>query len=85
MIFFGRAVNGGTYGEMFPESEIEGGVGKSRYDQPGADIEGRTSFEHILAAACDWTAPGTGPIVFPNVATGNPPIEPGVDLSRLFA
>ncbi len=41
MILVGHGVNGGTYGEMFPESEITGGVGPTRYDQQGSDIEGR--------------------------------------------
>ena len=82
MILVGRGVNGGVYGEMFPASEIQGSAGSTRFDQQGADIEGRTSFERVLAAACDWAEPGTGGQVFPNAATSL--VEPGVDLTSLF-
>jgi uncharacterized protein (DUF1501 family) len=68
-IVIGPGVNGGTYGEMFPASEIEGAAGDTRFDQQGADIEGRTSFERVLAEACDWVEPGTGNAVFPGADT----------------
>lgn len=82
MILIGRGVNGGVYGEMFPESEIHGDSGSTRYDQPGGDIEGRTSFERVLAEVCDWVEPGTGATVFPNAAMS--PLENGVNLGTLF-
>jgi uncharacterized protein (DUF1501 family) len=82
-ILVGRGVNGGVYGEMFPASEIEGAAGSTRFDQQGADIEGRTSFERVLAAACDWTEAGTGAQVFPGAATSA--VEVGVDPATLFA
>lgn len=81
-ILVGRGVNGGIYGEMFPASEIQGAAGDTRFDQQGADIEGRTSFEQILAAVCDWVEPGTGAQVFPGADAGA--VEPGVDPSMLF-
>jgi uncharacterized protein (DUF1501 family) len=81
-ILVGRSVNGGVYGEMFPASEIQGAAGSTRFDQQGADIEGRTSFERVLSAACDWTEAGTGAQVFPNAATSL--LEPGVDLTGLL-
>jgi uncharacterized protein (DUF1501 family) len=84
MIIMGRGVRGGTYGEMFPASEVQGSPGETRFDQQGTDIEGRTSFELILASVCDWIKPGTGSIVFPNVESGSLPVEPGVDLTQLF-
>ncbi len=82
LIVVGRGVNGGVYGEMFPASEIQGSSGDTRYDQRGADIEGRTSFERVLAAVCDWVEPGTGAQVFPYAATSI--LESGVDLDTLF-
>ncbi len=81
-IVVGQSVTGGLYGEMFPTSEIVGGPGNTRYDQQGADIEGRTSIERVLSAACDWVEPGSGDIVFPDAATSM--LEPGVVLDDLF-
>lgn len=78
MLLIGSAVNGGVYGEMFPESEIP------RYAESGADIKGETDFRLVLAAACDWVGPGTGASVFPNTQ-GTLPIEAGVDLGTLFS
>ncbi len=84
MILVGRGVNGGVYGEMFPKSEITDMGGQTRYDQQGADIEGLTSFEHVLAQVCDWVAPNSGAQVFPSLATSAPMIETGVSLDTLF-
>ncbi len=81
-ILVGRSVNGGVYGEMFPESEIQGAAGSTRFDEQGADIEGRTSLERVMSAACDWTEAGTGLQVFPNAPLSL--LEPGVDLSGLL-
>ncbi len=82
MILVGRGVSGGIYGEMFPVSEIQGGAGDTRFDQQGADIEGRTSFYRILAEACDWVEPGSGAAVFPQASVSI--LENGVDPSLLF-
>lgn len=81
-ILVGRGVRGGVYGEMFPASEIAGSAGETRFDQPGADIEGRTAVDGIYAAVCDWVAAGSGAVVFPDAATSVR--EAGVDLGRLF-
>ena len=91
-IIVGRNVRGGTYGEMFPQREIQADVdGKTEFDKLGADIKGMTSFEHVLGAVCDWVQPGSAVKVFPNLAnTGitqianRPILEPGVDLGTLF-
>ncbi len=82
-ILVGRGVNGGVYGEMFPASEIQGSAGSTRFDQQGADIEGRTSIEPVLAAVCDWVEPGSGGQVFPGAASA--PVENGVNLDALMA
>jgi uncharacterized protein (DUF1501 family) len=82
-ILVGRGVNGGVYGEMFPASEIQGAAGSTRFDEQGADIEGLTSFERVLAEACDWTEAGTGAQVFPDANMSL--LEPGVDLTGLLA
>ena len=92
MIVLGLPVNGGTYGEMFPHHEITPDKsGKVPYDVQGADIKGLTSYERVLAEVCDWIEPGSGKLVFPNMANidpitgeGGPILEPGVDLGTLF-
>lgn len=84
IILIGTGLQGGIYGEMFPSSEISGPAGGTRYDQQGADIQGQTAFERVLAPVCDWVEAGTGTQVFPNTIPNTLPIEPGVDLSNLF-
>lgn len=82
LVLIGRRVNGGVYGEMFPASEIQGSAGDTRFDQQGADIEGRTSFERVLSRVCDWVEPGVASQVFPNAPATI--LETGVDLSGLL-
>ncbi len=79
MLVVGNAVNGGVYGEMFPEAEID------LYDNGGftPDILGLTQIDQIFAPVCDWVVPGSGDIVFPNRA--NADIEPGVSFDNLFS
>ena len=92
MMVIGRAVNGGTYGELFPQREITAdATGKIPFETQGADIKGLTSFERVLAEVCDWVQPGSGVLTFPNTAKNDlsvypdgPILEPGVDLTTLF-
>jgi uncharacterized protein (DUF1501 family) len=92
MMVIGRSVNGGTYGEMFPQREITPDAnGQIPFDVRGADIKGLTSFERVLAEVCDWVEPGSGVTTFPNTAKNDlsiypdgPILEPGVDLGTLF-
>jgi uncharacterized protein (DUF1501 family) len=66
-ILLGSDVQGGPYGEMFPEREVlPDSNGKIPLETSGADIEGLTSTEKIQAALCDWVEPGSGSVVFPN-------------------
>lgn len=87
MILIGPSVNGGVYGDMFPDSETKGTP--PPFEQQGADITGLTSFERVLAKACDWVQPDSGQDVFPNTKLndlpGGPILESGVDLTKLFA
>jgi len=95
MIVVGVPVNGGTFGEMFPQREITpdpANGNKIPYEVQGAEILGLTSFERVLSEVCDWIEPGSGKIVFPNMANvdpatgeGGPILEPGVNLSALFS
>lgn len=76
MLVIGRPVNGGVYGDMFPESEL------ARLDDWSPDIEGKTDIDHLFGAVCDWVHPGSATTVFPNIAGAK--LEPGVDFSTLF-
>jgi uncharacterized protein (DUF1501 family) len=68
-MLIGSAVHGGVYGEMFPERESSAGPdGLIPLQTPGADIEGLTSTDRILAQAVDWVKPGTSGSVFPDAA-----------------
>ena len=75
-MLIGRNVNGGIYGEMFPQSEIE------RFTQPGTDIQGRTSVNQLIGRICERVKPGSAVTVVPYWQNGD--LEQGVDLSALF-
>jgi uncharacterized protein (DUF1501 family) len=82
-ILGGYDVRGGIYGDMFPEREAaEDADGTIPFEKSGADIQGLTSTERILAEACEWLQPGSSGAVFPNAVTAE--IEsPGL-LDNLF-
>lgn len=83
-VLVGADVRGGVYGEMFPERESNpDGNGRIPLETSGADIEGRTSTERILAAACEWVQPGSSPGVFPGA--GSSALEAGVPLDLFYA
>ena len=83
-ILIGHDVNGGVYGEMFPERESNpDGNGRIPLQTSGADIEGRTSTERVFAEACEWMQTGSSGSVFPNA--GSSDIETPGMLDTLFA
>jgi hypothetical protein len=75
-LVIGDSVNGGIYGDMFPETEL------AKLDDRSPDITGLTEYDHIFAPICDWIAPNSGNIIFPNQASAQ--LENGVDLTQLF-
>jgi len=85
-ILIGKDVNGGLYGEMFPERESSpDGNGRIPLETSGADIEGRTSTEQVLARACEWMQAGSSTNVFPAVDAGSAEIETLGMLDSLFS
>ncbi len=86
MVLIGYDLNGGVYGDMFPQREAlpdpGDGAGRTPFEIPGRDIDGLTSFERVLAAVCDWAHAGSGATVFPNASSSD--LETGVDLGSLF-
>ena len=77
ILIIGNQVNGGIYGDMFPNDEI------SRLTDNTPDIVGQTTFDHIFGRVCEWVQPGSEALVFPDRSLSR--LEAGVDLSGLFA
>ena len=85
-VLAGSPVQGGIYGEFFPQREAlpdpEDSQGRSPFEISGRDIDGLTSLEHVWARASNWLQAGSGDAVFPGHALS--PLETGVDLTNLF-
>ena len=75
-ILIGNRVNGGVYGDMFPNSEIP------KFEQSGSDIEGLTSYEQVIARLCENLKTGSADSVVPGWQGSD--LESGVDLSGLL-
>jgi uncharacterized protein (DUF1501 family) len=82
----GNDVNGGVYGDMFPQREAlpdpADSQGRTPFEIPGRDIAGLTSIERVYGRLSDWAASGTGSAVFPNIDSSA--LEAGVDLTYLL-
>lgn len=76
ILVIGEQVRGGVYGTMFPEEEV------ALISRSSADIEGRNAIDHVFGAVCEWVAPDSRRLVFPDFASA--PLEPSVDLTQLF-
>ena len=76
ILVIGNGVQGGVYGEMFPEEELE------RLSGSSPDINGLTTIDSIYSKVCDWVQTATSSIVFPDQTLSM--IEDGVNLDRLF-
>jgi hypothetical protein len=74
-ILIGDNVNGGLYGRLFPEAEIES------YQKQGSGIERRTSFELLIAEITDMMG-GKAIEVVPNYQ--NRSVEDDLTLNKLF-
>ncbi|HFD31900.1 MAG TPA: DUF1501 domain-containing protein [Gammaproteobacteria bacterium] len=84
MMVMGESVRGGIYGEMFPlEDIIPNANNQTRFNQQGAYIIGKTSFERVLGEVVDWIQPGSGSIIFTNRDTAAE--ESGANLYTLFS
>ena len=85
-VVVGNGVNGGVYGDMFPQREAlsdpADSQGRTPFQIPGRDIAGLTSIERVYGRLSDWAAPGTGSAVFPNIDSSA--LEAGVDLTYLL-
>ena len=77
ILVIGTSVNGGIYGEMFPDEEM------ARLSDPSPQIEGRTAMDHVFARCCDWVEPNTGAVAFGGLASAE--LEPGVSFGGLLS
>ncbi len=75
MLVIGKSVNGGIYGDLFPDSDID------RLEIKNEDIVGKTSMFQVFARVLDWQEKGLGSRIFD---LNNQPVEAGVNLSRLL-
>ena len=82
MFVIGDDVNGGIYGELFQEGEID------KYDNLDLrtpDIDALTDLDPMFARVCDWVQPASGSQVFPRTSgsfSGDAPIQ---EISGMFA
>ena len=77
VLVIGKGVNGGMYGDPFPEYE------KEFLEVKNKDIEGKTSLFKVYAEVLNWQQSGLGTTVFGDLSTHD--VENGVDLGRLFS
>lgn len=68
VLVIGKAVRGGLYGSMFPQSEVGGGTGNVHgYDNAGGEIRGLTALEHVYGTIAEHIQPGIGATVSPRM------------------
>jgi len=74
-ILIGNRVNGGIYGDMFPEVEFD------RLQNPSIvtpDIDGLTHYNRIFAQLAEWISPGSSSIILDNGLNQLPIEQPGL-------
>lgn len=74
-VMIGTDVQSGIYGDMFPPEEAVSNGSYIPLEHHGADITGKTSTEHLLAAMSEWAHPNSG-------ATAEA-VVPGHSLSKI--
>jgi len=65
---FGEQVNGGIYGDLFPNSEIEL-ITNSQLSTP--DTKGLTQWDHPFSEISNWVQPNSSSFVFPDQASAD--------------
>jgi len=77
MLVIGKGVNGGMYGDPFPEYE------KEFLEVDNKDIEGKTSLFKVYAEVLNWQKNGLGTTVFGDLSSHD--VENGVELGSMFS
>ncbi len=65
---FGEQVNGGIYGDLFPNSEIDL-ITNTQLSTP--DTKGLTQWDHPFAEISNWVQPSSSSLVFPDQNSAN--------------
>ena len=81
MLIVGEGVQGGVYGEIFPDVEVD------KYDNASLntpDIDPRTEIDSFFSKVSDWVQPGSGVSVFPRTALGYNGLAPLIEAPGLF-
>jgi uncharacterized protein (DUF1501 family) len=78
MLVIGKPVQGGVYGDLFPESEVT----ENRFAETSADITGLTNFKQVIGTLCEKMSAGSGEAVVPGWSGTD--LESGVNLGDLF-
>jgi len=81
LIVVGDTVQGGLYGDMFPDEEIPRYSSENTRDR---SITPLTDMDHIFGSVSDWVESDSGNIVFPRRGSGEALLETGVSLANLF-
>ncbi len=82
MFVIGDDVNGGVYGEMFQDDEVD------KYDDlelQTPDIDPKTDLDPLFARVCDWASPSSGAQVFPRTASNYSGEAPNIEVPNMFA
>lgn len=70
VLVIGKGVRGGLYGNMFPQSEVGGGINNVYgYDNTGGEIRGLTALEHVHGVIAEHIQQGIGTAVSPRMNT----------------
>lgn len=81
MFVISEALQGGVYGEMFQENEID------KYDDTALrtpDIDPRSEIDTFFSRVADWVAPGSATSVFPRLASGYGGDAPLIEIPGMF-
>ena len=81
MLVLGDSVQGGIYGEMFQDAEVD------KYDNPSLyspDIDPRSEIDSIFSKVSDWVQPGSASAVFPRTGPNYSGQAPAVEFAGLF-
>ncbi len=76
MIVIGGKVNGGFYGDAFPDYQI------ANLNTKNKDIDGKTSVFRVFGEVANWQNPNSANTIFGDLSSQI--LESGVDLSKIF-
>lgn len=81
MLVISEALQGGVYGEMFQQAEID------KYDDDSLrtpDIDPRSELDTFFSQVADWVAPGSATSVFPRLASTYGGEAPLIEVPGMF-